>query len=54
METRSSIPFIDPCTLVIAGAVDALPQYRRSENVAPISLCGGTLTVAVEDPLNSS
>ncbi len=27
-------------------------RTARGDNVAPISLCGGTLTVAVEDPLD--
>jgi type IV pilus assembly protein PilB len=54
METRQGVPFIDPCVLVIpCAAVASLPAaLARGDNVAPISLCGGTLTVAVEDPLD--
>jgi type IV pilus assembly protein PilB len=54
METRYGVQFIDPSVMVIPrAAVECLPAaLARGDNVAPISLCGGTLTVAVEDPLN--
>jgi type IV pilus assembly protein PilB len=33
--------------------LELLPAaLARADNVAPISLCGGTLTVAVEDPID--
>jgi type IV pilus assembly protein PilB len=54
MEMRHGVPFIDPCVRVIScGAIEALPsEIARRDNVAPISLTGGVLTVAVEDPLD--
>ena len=54
METPHGVPFIDPCTAVIPrSAVESLPaELARSANVAPISISGGTLTVAIEDPLD--
>ncbi len=54
METRNGLQFIDPTVMVIQrAAVECLPaELARGDNVAPISLCGRTLTVAVEDPLD--
>jgi type IV pilus assembly protein PilB len=54
METRFGVPFIDPCVVVIPRvAVESLPAATdRRHNVAPISLSGGVLMVAVEDPLD--
>jgi type IV pilus assembly protein PilB len=54
METKYGFPFIDPCVMVIPrGAVESLPaELARGANVAPIALTGGTLTVAVENPLD--
>jgi type IV pilus assembly protein PilB len=54
METRYGLPLMDPCVMVISrGAVESLPaDLARGHNVAPISLSGRILTVAVEDPLD--
>jgi hypothetical protein len=54
METRHGVRFIDPSVMIIPrAAVECLPaELARGDNVVPISLCGGTLTVAVEDPLD--
>jgi type IV pilus assembly protein PilB len=54
METRYGVPVVDPCGMVISrAAIDSLPaELARGENVAPVSLSGRSLTVAVEDPLN--
>ena len=54
METRHGVQFIDPGVMVIPrAAVDCLPEeLARGDNVAPISLVGGTLTVAMEDPFD--
>lgn len=54
MEHRWGVPVIDPRVRVIPrSALDALPAEIVGEsNVLPISLSGGVLTVAVEDPLD--
>jgi hypothetical protein len=54
MERRYSVPFVDPCVLVIPrGAAESLPAaLAREHNVAPISMSGGVLRVAVADPLD--
>jgi hypothetical protein len=54
METRYGVRFIDPSVMVISrAAVECLPaELARRDNVAPIALVGGTLTVAMEHPLD--
>jgi type IV pilus assembly protein PilB len=54
MDNRLGVPFIDPCVCVISrAAVEALPSdVALRHNVAPISLNGSALTVAVENPLD--
>jgi type IV pilus assembly protein PilB len=54
MNTRFGVTYIDPSVMVIPrAAVESIPaELARGENVAPISLAGGTLTVAVENPLD--
>lgn len=53
-EKPYGFPSIDPCRIVVSrAAIESLPpDVARGDNVVPVAITGGVLTVAVADPLD--